>query len=150
MTTTSKRSVGMVSSVPMMSNASRPDESRAVGQGVGEHVAVLATDRDVGIADPDAGGVADRFHRGVGGSVGRARPHVGRNPEVVGDDPLVAVPVVGAEVLVDDLTNRDPVVAGRGDGDLLGFEALLRPALLADQPGKGEPAAPEHHHARRA
>jgi len=36
----------------------------------------------------------------------------------------VAVPVVGAEVLIDDLAHAHTVAAGRGDQHLLGVEAL--------------------------
>ena len=99
---------------------------------------MLPADRDVGIPDADARPVRPLrvlAHGHVGGCVGGGRLDVYRHAVVVGDPPLVAVPLEAAEVLVDDLADAQPVVADRRDHDLLGVEAL-RVQRLA------EPAAP--------
>ena len=80
-----------------------------LGQHVLEHIAVLAGDRLVGIADADAGlervvGHADLVRR-----IGRRGAHLRGHTEVVGHESLVAVAVRRAEVLVHHLTDPHPV-----------------------------------------
>ena len=97
-----------------------------IGQGVRQHVTVLAAHRLVRVADADLGLVSPVVDEDVGGRVGRAGGHLRRRAEVVGDDASVAVTIGVPEVLVDDLSDAHAVLAGRLHGDLLGLEALRR------------------------
>ena len=124
----------------MMSRASTPESSPGVGEHVVERVAVAAGERLVRVADPDPRVVADVDDRDVAVRVGCRLDRL-RLPEVVRDDPLVAVPLGGAEVDVDDLPDVHPVVALGPDRDLLGVEALgpdERVVAGTDHPAAGE------------
>ena len=61
--------------------------------------------------------------------------------EVVGDDPLIAVAIGGAEVLVDHLADPQPVAANRFDGDDLRLEPLVV-VTTTDHTGGGEQRCP--------
>ena len=75
---------------------------------------------------PPNGVDADVVRRVRGG-----RGHVGDDAEIVGDDPLVAVAVGPAEVLVHHLADAQRVRPLAGDDDLLGVEAFG--VVLADE-----------------
>lgn len=86
---------------------------------------MLTIDGDVWVANSYAGGVALVHHTDLIRCSLREGEYFSRNSEVVGDDPLVPVTIVGAEVLVDDLANAHTVDTLGADDHLLRIESFL-------------------------
>ena len=110
------------------------------GQGVRQHVTVLAAHRLVRVADADLRLESPVVDEDVGGRVWRAGRHLRRRAEVVGDDASVAVTIGVPEVLIDDLSDPQSLLADRLHSDLLGLEALAA-IPGADDAEPGEPRA---------
>ncbi len=108
---------------------------------------MLPGQRRVRIADPDAITLDRRRDIDVGVGVGGTGLDVDRVPEVGRNRSLVAMAILGAEVLVDDFADRYSVVADRLHRNDLGFEALRKVAATddADQRQQGYPDNNNRH-----
>ena len=120
------------------------------GQCVLQDVAMTTGERHRRIPDPDPRLVAavDHVHLGIG--VGRCGRHIGRHPEVVAQDALVAAAFSGAEVDVDHLADPQSVGAVGRDGDLLGIEALGADRRVGTGADHAESGEQRHRHDHEA